>query len=75
MRTIILPLGALLALSLTSCSSSANSLTEPDFEPARVQEPTSPCELPGYRHISSSWYSSRIMSSATTRCVSVRPSA
>jgi hypothetical protein len=54
MRTI-LPLGALLALSLASCSSSENSLTEPAddtepmMEPGRNQQPIQPCESPaGY---------------------------
>jgi hypothetical protein len=56
----ILPLGALLALSLASCSSSANSFTGPDdvqpaIDPAGPgvkpdpEQPSTPCEAPGGR--------------------------
>ncbi len=74
MRTI-LPLGALLALSLASCSSSANSLTGPDVEPGRVQEPAAPCELPKFRPSSGTWDSLRMISTATAGCPPVSPSA
>jgi hypothetical protein len=71
MRTI-LSLGALLALSLASCSTSATSLSEPVIETGRVQEPTAPCEPPLYRPWSGIWFSSRVMSS-TTGCPPVSP--
>jgi hypothetical protein len=51
----ILPLVVLLALSLASCSSSANSLTgppdaiNPTMEPSRDQ-PSQPCGPPGNYH-------------------------
>jgi hypothetical protein len=64
MRTI-LPGGAILALTLASCSNSANPLTGPDTEPGRVQEPTGPCELPQYRRFGGTRFNSRLMSSTT----------
>jgi hypothetical protein len=42
----ILPAGAILALILAGCSSSANPFTGPDVEPGRGQKPTGPCDLP-----------------------------
>ena len=71
MRTIHF-LGALLAVSLASCSTSTNSLSEPDIETDRVQEPTGPCELPKYRPWSGTWLNSRVTSS-TTGCPPVSP--
>ena len=41
----ILSLGALVALSLASCSTSSNSLSRPDIETDRVQEPTAQWNL------------------------------
>jgi hypothetical protein len=69
----ILPLGAVLALTLASCSNSANPFTGPDIEPGRMQEPTSPCELPRDPSGSGTWFNSRVMSS-TTGCPPVSPS-
>jgi hypothetical protein len=75
MRTI-LPLGALLALSLVSCSSSASSLTGPDdikatMEPARDQ-PSQPCAPPpgGYHGLAGS---SNSLSVSLGACTVVSP--
>jgi hypothetical protein len=71
MRTI-LPLGALLALSLVSCSSSARSLTGPDditatMEPGRDQ-PIQPCAPPpgGYQGLAGRSSSLSVSLSACT---------
>jgi hypothetical protein len=68
-----LPVGALLALSLASCSNSANPLTGPNMEPGRGQEPTAVCQQPKARPSSEAAHNSRTTSTITASCASVQP--